>query len=211
MSVKSLGFKTQTTFEKKRKKEKRTSLKIKGKICTFSCTFSIIMLHVWPHEPTTFTFMCVTGTYVDVNPLWRDGWCNICLCGCKPFICVCVDPLVHVDSCSHISYVYVYVHSVCVYIYVCAREGGCQAEGDTMKWVAERAPPTIKALNGQPEVPVSVWMRRVLLGGEGQRVSDGTVWLRSDPATNVTVCVASRWLPNSKGLSSCFFILTGQG
>lgn len=33
---------------------------------------------------------------------------------------------------------------------------GVLGRGDTMKWVAERLPPTIKALNGQPEVPVSV-------------------------------------------------------
>lgn len=61
-----------------------------------------------------------------------------------------------------------------------------------MKWVAERSPPTINALNGQPEVPASVWMRRVLLGGEGQRVSDGTVWLRSAPLL-MWLCVVPKW------------------
>lgn len=67
-------------------------------------------------------------------------------------------------------------HSVCV-----SRRGHNEMGG----WAG---PPTIKVLNGQPEVPVSVWMRRVLLGGEGQWVFDETVWLRSAQATNGSVC-----------------------
>lgn len=144
-SVKSLGYKTPWQLFEKKKKKVWKSEKEKKQQRVFSHFFPRMLPHVWPHEPTTFTFMCVTGTYVDVNPLWRDGWCNICLClcGCKPLMCVCV--------CAPMHPVCVDVHCVCVCM--C---GGCQADGDTMKWVAERAPPTIKALNGQPEVPVSV-------------------------------------------------------
>lgn len=60
-----------------------------------------MLSHVWPHKPTAFTFMCVTGTYVDVNPLWRGACFHIylCLCGCKPLICVCS----HVSSVHPVS------------------------------------------------------------------------------------------------------------
>lgn len=44
-----------------------------------------------------------------------------------------------------------------------------------MKWVAEREPPSITAVNGRPDVLLKLRMRSVLLGGEGQRLSDGTV------------------------------------
>lgn len=62
---------------------------------------------------------------------------NLCIC-----VCVCI---VHIGSCSCASPVYVFVHCVRVFL-----------GEDTMKWVAERAPPTIKELNGQPKVPVRV-------------------------------------------------------
>ena len=58
-------------------------------------------------------------------------------------VCACL--YVQIDLC-------VPVHSVCMYLFIVC----VFSEQDTMKWVAERAPPTIKALNGQPEVPVSV-------------------------------------------------------
>lgn len=64
-----------------------------------------------------------------------------------------------ISVCVNAKPLYVCVHEdsnvSCVCVCVC---GGVRQRGgwDTMKWVAERAPPTIKALNGQPEVPVSV-------------------------------------------------------
>lgn len=147
-----------------------------------STPFDGVLRHVRPHKPTTFTFMCVTGTYVDVNPLWRDACFNI-------YLCVCV--------CSPVSLVCNHLCSLCACVCECGPMRGLvgRRRHNEMGGWAGASP--ISALNGQPEVPVSVWMRKVLLGGEGQRVSDGTVWLRSDPATNVAVCGAE--MEPSKG------------
>lgn len=117
-SVKSLGYKTLWQLFEKKKKKVWKSEKEKKQQRVFSHFFPRMLPHVWPHEPTTFTFMCVTGTYVDVNPLWRDGWCNICLClcGCKPLMCVCV--------CSHASCVCRCALCVCVHVWgVSGRRG----------------------------------------------------------------------------------------
>lgn len=102
-----------------------------------------------------WTFMSVTGTYVDVNPLLL------------PYQCVC--------------------------LWMC-----------TMKWVAEREPPSITAVNGRPDVLLEPRMRSVLLGGEGQRLSDGTVWLRS--AQHWCDCVGPRWMQHCWGLGSWFLL-----
>lgn len=74
----------------------------------------VLWPHVWPHKPTTFTFMCVTGTYVDVNPLWRDACFDIylCLCGCNLALSVCVC------VCSHVSLVCNLLCSLCACVCV---------------------------------------------------------------------------------------------
>lgn len=85
-----------------------------------SIPFDGVLWHVRPHKPTTFTFMCVTGTYVDVNPLWRDACFDIYLClrGRNLALCVCV--CVFVPMCL----LCVIVCAVCVrYVCVCAHAG----------------------------------------------------------------------------------------
>lgn len=75
---------------------------------------------------------------------------SICVDVSPPPICVC-------DSCvPHVSCVRLLTLAECVCVCVRLWGVGGQKGGDTMKWVAERAPPTIKALNGQPEVPAWV-------------------------------------------------------
>lgn len=152
-SVKSLGYKTPWQLFEKKKKKSENQKKRKS-----SREFSHILLparcHTCGRTSRQPSPLCVwQGHMLMLTPCGETaGAISVCVCVDVNPWCVCV--------CAPMHPVCVDVHCVCVCM--C---GGCQADGDTMKWVAERAPPTIKALNGQPEVPVSVWMRRVLLGG----------------------------------------------
>ncbi len=73
-----------------------------------------------------FSFMCVTGTYVDVNPLWREAGA---ICVCVDVNLSCVYLLVHVDSCVLVCPVCMYMCTVCVCVCVCVRAGGVRQKG----------------------------------------------------------------------------------
>lgn len=124
------------------------------------------MCRTAPIKPTTsvksLAFKTWTTSGKTSLKIYREIQIFLHTCGRQPSpLCVWQWHMLMLTPCGEelLQYLFVFVWMETLHVCVCVRQRGGWGGVGHNEMGGWAGPPTIKALNGQPEVPVSVWMR----------------------------------------------------